>query len=111
MRLTTLLCRITGLCATPQHQENTLKSFYLASLTCSALLLACSSAYSEDADKGEANRDTSMHRDFDTVDTNHRGYVTPEDVKDDGWVSRNFVKCNVRKDGRMSRDEYAACHE
>lgn len=88
-----------------------MKSIYLAPLTCAALLLACANAYSNDVDKTDANRDSSMHRDFDTVDTYHRGYVTPDDVKDDDWISRNFVKCNVRKDGQMSREEYANCHE
>jgi hypothetical protein len=88
-----------------------LKSIYLAPLTCAALLLACANAYSQDVEKGDANRDTSMHRDFDTVDTQHRGYVTSQDVKDDDWISRNFEKCNVKQDGHMSREEYANCHE
>jgi hypothetical protein len=105
MRPATHRCRLKGLRATPQLPENTLKSIYLAPLTCAALLLACANAYSDGVEIGDANRITPMHRDFDTVDTHHRGYVTSQDVKDDDWISRNFVKCNVKQDGHTRREE------
>jgi hypothetical protein len=54
---------------------------------------------------------SSTHQDFDTVDTHRHGYLTSEDVKQDDWVSKNFAKCNLKRDGHMSREEYANCHE
>jgi hypothetical protein len=88
-----------------------LKSTYFASLTCAALLFACAAAYSDDAGKDDMQRATTEHRDFNTVDTHKRGYLTSDDVKDDDYVSKNFDKCNVRHNGHMSRKEYANCHE
>lgn len=88
-----------------------MKSIYLALGATAALLLTCANAYSADAGKGDANRGTPVHRDFDTVDTQHRGYLTSDDVKNDDWVRKNFTKCNVKHDGRLSREEYANCHE
>jgi len=88
-----------------------LNSNYLAPLTFAALLFACASANAADPGKDDANRGTSTHRDFDTVDSHHRGYLTSSDVKSDDWVSKNFAKCNVKHDGHLSREEYANCHE
>jgi hypothetical protein len=88
-----------------------MKSIYLAPLTCAALLFAGAAAYSADEGKSDAQRETTMHRDFDTVDTHKRGYLTSRDVKSDDYVRRNFAKCNVKHNGHMSREEYANCHE
>jgi len=92
--------------------ENILESTQLASLICAALLFSCTAAaYAADDGKNDAQRETTTHRDFDTVDTHKHGYLTSDDVKSDEYVSRNFAKCNVKHDGRMSREEYANCHE
>jgi hypothetical protein len=88
-----------------------LKSTYLASLTCAALLLACTAAYSDDANKGDTQRAQTTHPDFNTVDTQRHGYLTSDDVKNDDYVRKNFDKCNVKHNGHMSREEYANCHE
>jgi hypothetical protein len=88
-----------------------LKSALLASLFGTALLFACAAAYSADDGKNDAQRETTTHRDFDTVDTHKHGYLTTRDVKSDDYVSRNFAKCNVKHNGHMSREEYANCHE
>jgi hypothetical protein len=88
-----------------------LKSTLLASLFGTALLFACGAAYSADDGKNDAQRETTTHRDFDTVDTHKHGYLTTRDVKSDDYVSRNFAKCNVKHNGHMSREEYANCHE
>jgi hypothetical protein len=88
-----------------------LKSTQLISFTCAALLFAGAAAYSADEGKDDAQRDTTAHRDFDTVDTHKHGYLTSGDVKSDDYVRRNFAKCNVKHNGHMSREEYANCHE
>jgi hypothetical protein len=88
-----------------------LKSTQLASLAGAALLFACAAAYSADDGKTDAQRETTTHRDFDTVDTRKHGYITAHDVKSDEYVRRNFAKCNVKHNGHMSREEYANCHE
>jgi hypothetical protein len=88
-----------------------LKSAQLASLTCAALLFAGAAAYPADDGKKDTQHETTKHRDFDTVDTHKRGYLTARDVKSDQYVRKNFAKCNVKHDGHMSREEYANCHE
>ena len=67
-------------------------------------------AYAADG-KNDAHRETTTHRDFDTVDTHKHGYLTSEDVKSDEYVRKHFAKCNVKHNGHMSREEYANCHE
>jgi hypothetical protein len=89
-----------------------LKSIQLISLTCAALLFGGAAAYSADESKDDAaQRETTTHRDFDTVDTHKHGYLTSNDVKSDDYISRNFAKCNVKHNGHMSREEYDNCHE
>jgi hypothetical protein len=87
-----------------------LKSTQLATLACAALLFACTTAYADDG-KNDAQRETTTHRDFDTVDTHKHGYLTARDVKSDDYVRKNFAKCNVKHDGHMNREEYTNCHE
>jgi hypothetical protein len=87
-----------------------LKSTQLASLACAALFFACFAASADDG-KNDVQRETTTHRDFDTVDTHKHGYLTSNDVKRDDYVSKNFAKCNVKHNGHMSREEYANCHE
>jgi hypothetical protein len=87
-----------------------LKSTQLASLACAALLFACATAYADDG-KNDGQRETTTHRDFDTVDTHKHGYLTSRDVKSDDYVRKNFAKCNVKHNGHMSREEYTNCHE
>ena len=88
-----------------------MKSTQLVSLAGAALLFACAAAYSADDGKIDAQRETTTHRDFDTVDTQKHGYLTTRDVKSDEYVRKNFAKCNVKHNGHMSREEYANCHE
>jgi hypothetical protein len=52
------------------------KSMYLATLTCAALLFTCAAAYSADEGKNDAQRETTTHRDFDSVDAHKHGYLT-----------------------------------
>jgi hypothetical protein len=87
-----------------------LKSTQLAAVACAALLFACAAASADDG-KNDAQRETTTHRDFDTVDTHKHGYLTSADVKSDDYVRKNFAKCNVKHNGHMSREEYANCHE
>jgi hypothetical protein len=91
--------------------ENILTSTQLASLAGAALLFICTAAYSADDGKTDVQRETSTHRDFDTVDTHKHGYLTAHDVKSDEYVRKNFAKCNVKHNGHMSREEYDSCHE
>jgi hypothetical protein len=87
-----------------------LKSTQLAAVACAALLFACAAASADDS-KNDAQRETTTHRDFDTVDTHKHGYLTSADVKSDDYVRKNFAKCNVKHNGHMSREEYDNCHE
>jgi hypothetical protein len=61
-----------------QIQENTLKSNYLASVSCAAMLFACAAAYSDDTMQQRA---PTTHPAFNTVDTHRHGYLTADDVK------------------------------
>jgi hypothetical protein len=88
-----------------------MKSKYPATLTCAALLFTCAAAYSADEGKNDAQRETTAHRDFDSVDAHKHGYLTSGDVKSDDYVRRHFAKCNVKHNGHMSREEYENCHE
>ena len=88
-----------------------MKSTLLASFAGAALLFACATVCSADDGKNDERRETTTHRDFDTVDTHRHGYLTSRDVKSDDYVRRNFAKCNVKHNGHMSREEYTNCHE
>ena len=87
-----------------------MKSTQLASVACAALLFACMAASADDG-KNDTQRETTTHRDFDSVDTHKHGYLTSADVKSDDYVRKNFAKCNVKHNGHMSREEYDNCHE
>jgi hypothetical protein len=93
-----------------------MKSTYLVPLACVALSFACANVFADthstaDADRPAMESRHITHRDFDAVDTHKRGYLTSEDVRKDEWVHKNFARCNERRDGHMSREEYAKCHE
>ena len=87
-----------------------MKSTQLTAVACAALLFACAAASADDG-KNDAQRETTTHRDFDSVDTHKHGYLTSADVKSDDYVRKNFAKCNVKHNGHMSREEYDNCHE
>jgi hypothetical protein len=56
-------------------------------------------------------RSHAPSRDFDALDSSRHGYLTPEDVKGDVWLSSNFERCNSSHDGHMRREEFDNCHE
>jgi hypothetical protein len=104
-----------------------MKSTYLMSLACTALLLAGASAYAQSESNTSTDRssstsvtttsDSSTERaagtrdDFDRMDVKSHGYLTSGDVKSDKWLTHNFARCNIKGNGRMSWDEYSNCHE
>jgi hypothetical protein len=47
---------------------------------------------------------------FSTLDTKNKGHLTPDDVKGNQWLSKNFSKCDTDHDGTLDRAEYNACH-
>jgi len=47
--------------------------------------------------------------DFNTLDTTKKGALSANDVKGDNWLSANFSRCDSNHDGKLSREEYAAC--
>ena len=47
---------------------------------------------------------------FSTLDTKNKGRLTPDDVKGNQWLSKNFSTCDTDHDGTLSRAEYDACH-
>jgi len=47
--------------------------------------------------------------DFDTLDVKKTGALTADEVKSNTWLSTNFTRCDTNHDGKLSREEYAAC--
>lgn len=60
-------------------------------------------------DSTQAERATSKHPDFLSLDVNNRGYLTADDVKHNQWLSANFARCDANHDGHLSQQEYANC--
>ena len=58
----------------------------------------------------QVEKANTKHPDFLTLDPNNHGYLTPDDVKHNKWLSRNFARCDVNHDGRLSQQEYANCN-
>lgn len=48
---------------------------------------------------------------FDELDRNKAGYLELDDARRDAWLSEHFAQCDADGDGRVARDEYAACTE
>ena len=74
------------------------------------MLFAFANAYSDDVERTHAHNASAAHPDFDKVDTQRHGYLTSRDIKNDDYVSKHFARCNVKRDGHMSREEYSNCH-
>ena len=60
-------------------------------------------------DSTQVEKVTTKHPDFITLDPNHHGYLTPDDVKQNKWLSTNFARCDANHDGHLSQQEYANC--
>jgi hypothetical protein len=60
-------------------------------------------------DSTQVEKATTRHPDFMTLDLNNHGYLTPDDVKHNRWLTSNFARCDVDHDGRLSQQEYANC--
>jgi hypothetical protein len=61
------------------------------------------------ADENGVAHMPGSREDFDRLDTRKRGYLTAEDVRSDGWLTRNFGRCNLSHTGRMTWDEFSGC--
>jgi hypothetical protein len=59
--------------------------------------------------KGQARNSGNERPEFKTLDVHNRGYLTADDVKSQGWLSDNFSRCNSKRDGHMTPQEYALC--
>lgn len=46
---------------------------------------------------------------FNTLDSNHKGYLIQSDVAPYSFLAGNFQKCDANSDGRLSADEVAGC--
>jgi len=46
---------------------------------------------------------------FDSLDTNHRGYLKQSDLASNRELSARFGTCDKNHDGKLSRDEYDSC--
>jgi hypothetical protein len=104
-----------------------MKSAYVIPLICTAVIFGGAAAFAQSVSQSTDNRSTTSSNtitthssttraagsrdDFDHMDVKKHGYLTSNDVKNDGWLKSNFARCNVRGDGRMSWDEYSNCHE
>jgi hypothetical protein len=60
-------------------------------------------------DSTQVEKATTKHPDFLTLDTNNHGYLTPDDIKHNTWLSTNFARCDVNHDGHLTQQEYANC--
>jgi hypothetical protein len=61
-------------------------------------------------DSTQVEKANTKHPDFLTLDPNNHGYLTPDDVKHNKWLSSNFARCDVNHDGHLSQQEYANCN-
>ncbi len=61
--------------------------------------------------KNEAKMDGSaeVHPSFQAMDVNKQGYLTVADASGHAWLSKNFARCNLSHDGRLTAKEYEAC--
>jgi hypothetical protein len=57
----------------------------------------------------QVEKANAKHPDFLKLDSNNRGYLIPDDVKDNKWLSVNFARCDVNHDGHLTQQEYANC--
>ncbi len=67
-----------------------------------ALGLAGAPAFAQDATRADA--DTQ----FQQLDRNNKGYLTPADVSGQPTVAQRFARFDANKDGRLDRSEFAA---
>jgi hypothetical protein len=48
---------------------------------------------------------------FDTFDSKGTGFLTADEVKGNGWLSKNFARCDTDHDGQLSREEFGDCRQ
>ncbi|HZP67767.1 MAG TPA: EF-hand domain-containing protein [Rudaea sp.] len=65
------------------------------------------STYSNDHDSA-ANAGNTRQM-FASLDRNHRGYLTQDDVATNSYLSTNFSRCDTNGDGRLTMSEIQAC--
>jgi hypothetical protein len=58
---------------------------------------------------GSTKLASASRPDFDTLDVKKTGALTADEVKSNTWLSTNFTRCDTNHDGKLSREEYAAC--
>jgi hypothetical protein len=46
---------------------------------------------------------------FGSLDHNHHGYLTNDDIGADPFLTQNFAKCDVDHDGKLTWDEFKNC--
>jgi hypothetical protein len=61
------------------------------------------------ATHGSMKLASAARPDFDSLDVKKTGALTADDAKSNTWLSTNFTRCDTNHDGKLSREEYAAC--
>jgi hypothetical protein len=50
-----------------------------------------------------------QHQYFRSLDRNQKGYLSNDDVSGDPFISKNYLKCDVDHDGKLTWEEFRAC--
>lgn len=50
-----------------------------------------------------------QHQYFRSLDRNTKGFLDNDDVSGDPFMSKNFIKCDVDHDGKLTWPEFADC--
>jgi len=59
--------------------------------------------------EGAGNVSKRQHQYFRSLDRNSKGYLDNDDVSGDPFISKNFLKCDVDHDGKLTWQEFADC--
>jgi hypothetical protein len=51
----------------------------------------------------------SAEQTFTTLDSSHKGYLSPADVASHKYLSGHFAQCDGNRDGRLTQEEVGAC--
>jgi len=62
-----------------------------------------------DHDNGKMQMADKAPPDFQSLDTQKRGYITLADAGNHLWLNENFARCDANHDGQLTQQEYSQC--
>jgi hypothetical protein len=60
-------------------------------------------------DNGKMQMADKAPPDFQSLDTQKRGYITLADAGNHLWLNENFARCDANHDGQLTQQEYSQC--